>query len=73
MKHLINVLSSIGSFMLVYGLSYFILDKIFGRIEFLDGHLLHSSLSLKNLIFNIIILYFIIRYVNFYQPKSSKL
>jgi hypothetical protein len=65
----LNVLSLIGSFLIVFGILFLIQDQTVGRIPYISRPLFLNTVRLKDLIFTATSLLFILKFIDFYIPK----
>lgn len=73
MNRLLNILSVVGSFLIVFGILFLIQNETIGRIAALKNiKVFGGFLYLKDLIFTATSLLFILKFIDFYVPKRNE-
>jgi hypothetical protein len=67
----LDILSLIGSFLVVFGILFLIQDQSVGRINFLKQLTVFEVIRFKHLLFAATSIFFILRYIKFYLPDRS--
>lgn len=69
MNKLLNIISILGSFMIVFGTLFLVQNETLGRIEYLKTtKVFYNYIYIKDLIFTATSLLFILKFINFYIP-----
>ncbi|SHL81795.1 hypothetical protein SAMN05444484_102681 [Flavobacterium chilense] len=72
MNKLLNILSLLGSFLIVFGVLFLVQDITIGRIYYVKNLIVYNFLPFKYLVFTASSLLIILRFVDFYIPKRGK-
>lgn len=72
MNKLLNIISLIGSFLVVFGTLFLVQDITIGKIDYVKNLIVYNFLPFKYLVFTATSLLIILRFVDFYIPKREK-
>lgn len=72
MNKLLNILSVLGSFLVVFGILFYVQDETIGRIEILKKTKVFCNfIYFKDLLFTATSLLFILKFITFYIPDRK--
>jgi hypothetical protein len=72
MNKLLNILSLIGSFLIVFGILFLLQDITIGQIYFIKKLIVYNFIPFKYLLFTATSLLLIFKYIGFYIPNRLK-
>lgn len=72
MNRLLDILSIVGSFLIVFGTLFLLQDITIGRLYFLKKLIVCNILPFKYLVFTASSLLIILKYIDFYIPTRLK-
>ena len=72
MNKLLDILSMVGSFLVVFGILFILQDLTIGNINFVKSLIIFKILPFKYLIFTATSLIFILNFIDFYIPNRNK-
>ena len=72
MNKLLNIISVIGSFLIVFGVLFLVQDITIGKIDYVKSLIVYNFLPFKYLVFTATSLLIILRFVDFYIPKRGE-
>lgn len=70
-KKMLDIISVVGMFMIVWGVLFFLQNLLLGNIPFLHDSIILGTLRLKDLLFTVTSALIISRFVTFYKPRKS--
>jgi hypothetical protein len=69
MNKILNILSVIGSFLIVFGLLFLIQDLTIGKLEVFQHVIILQIIKVKYLLFTVTSLLFITKFISFQVPN----
>ena len=72
MNKTLDILSVIGSFLIVFGLLFMAQDYTIGLFKFWDNLIVFKLFYLKDLLFSATSLLFILKFISFYKPNRKR-
>ncbi len=71
MNKFLNILSLVGSFLIVFGVLFWLQDQTIGRLSILQDLNVFCFIQLKDLLFTATSLILILKFVSFYTPQRN--
>lgn len=68
MHIVLNIISGIATFIVFSGIIYYVLELVFGRINFLNQVILINKIKIKHIVFYIVAIFLLHMFTTFYFP-----
>lgn len=72
MNKLLNIISLIGSFLIVFGTLFLLQDITIGKNDYVKNLIVYNFIPFKYLVFTATSLLIILNFIDFYIPKREK-